>query len=79
MSRDAFDVYAGADGVDGEFKDRLAVGWVDAWDQEGFGDLLQAHAAALLALWLGGDAEDFLCRCLQPLDFSVLIWSYLGR
>ena len=74
---DAFDVYAGADGVDGEFKALLTVGWVDAWDQDGFGDLFQAHTAALLALGLGGDAEDFPGSCLQLLadflaDFLVL-------
>ena len=76
---DAFDVYAGADGVDGEFKALLTVGWVDAWDQEGFGDLLQAHTAALLALGLGGDAEDFPRRCLQPLDFFGADLVVLGE
>ena len=58
-------------------KTLLTVGWVDAWDQEGFGDLLQAHAATLLALRLGGHAEDFPGSCLQLLadflaDFLVL-------
>ena len=58
-------MFTQAQTVVGEFKDRLAVGWVDAWDQEGFGDLLQAHAVALLALGLGGDAGDFPTRRFQ--------------
>ena len=71
-------MFTQAQTVVGEFKDRLAVGWVDAWDQEGFGDLLQAHAVALLALGLGGDAGDFPTRGSSTGKIPVLIWSYLG-